>query len=86
MNLPTRNPEWRYSGFLLCEDRSAGTAPPRRGVPALILRKARSLLSDCDTETRSTLSRVTPGTLLLAQSCLSTPEIAGNSVTLAAFT
>jgi hypothetical protein len=56
--------------------------PPRRSVPALILRKSRSLLSGVDAETRNALSRVSSRALFLTQDAASTPQIASESVRL----
>jgi len=60
-----------------------GQTPPPRDVPAIILKKSRNLLKECDRSTLLKLGKVTPGALFLTQSCDSTPQIATGSVALA---
>jgi hypothetical protein len=56
--------------------------PPPRDVPALILKKTRNLLSDCDAATRRVLANVAPQAVLLTQPAARTPQISGQSVSL----
>jgi len=56
--------------------------PPKRDVPALIRKKTRQLLGDCETATRRTLSQVASQAKLLTMTSNHTPEIACNSVSL----
>jgi hypothetical protein len=56
--------------------------PPRRDVRALIVAKTRSLLKDCDSDTRSTLLRSTRRAALMTGPARSTPQLASGSVTL----
>jgi hypothetical protein len=56
--------------------------PPPRDVPALILKKTRQLLRDCDTPTRRVLASVAPRALLLTQPAARTPQIPDCSVAL----
>jgi DNA modification methylase len=56
--------------------------PPRRSVPALILKKSRKLLEDCDAAMRETLASVSNKALLLNQGARNTPQIADGSVAL----
>jgi hypothetical protein len=56
--------------------------PPRRDVKALIAGKTRSLLADCDAETRTTLLRSAQRACLLTRPARSTPQLASNSVSL----
>jgi len=56
--------------------------PPRREVRTLIAAKTRSLLSDCDSDTRKTLLRSTQRARLLTGSAHATPQLASGSVTL----
>ena len=56
--------------------------PPRRAVSALILKKSRSLLSECDALTRQTLAQVADRAQLLTQPCSSIPQIESNSISL----
>ena len=56
--------------------------PPRRHVRDLIIAKTRSLLTDCDPETRSTLLRSTQRALLLTRPAQATPQLKPNSVSL----
>jgi DNA methylase len=56
--------------------------PPRRDVRDLIARKTRSLLSDCDGATRSTLLRSAQRARLLTGPARSTPQIKAGSVSL----
>jgi hypothetical protein len=56
--------------------------PPRRDVPKLILKKSRSLLSDCDAATRAALSLVANRALLINGAARATPGIADESVSL----
>jgi hypothetical protein len=56
--------------------------PPQRHATALILKKSRILLRDCDAATRATLKNVAAKALLLNQTAEATPQIASNSVAL----
>ena len=56
--------------------------PPPRDVPRLILKKTRSLLSDCDAATRRVLATVAPRAVLLTQPAARTPRIPTESVSL----
>lgn len=56
--------------------------PPRRDVRSLIAAKTRSLLSDCDSTTRTALLRSSQRAKVLTGHACSTPEIAAGSVTL----
>jgi hypothetical protein len=56
--------------------------PPPRDVPAIILRKTRSLLKDVTATARAQLSGVSRGARLLTGSSAATPAIASNSVAL----
>ncbi len=56
--------------------------PPPRDVAALIYKKSRILLSDCDAAMRRTLAGVAPKAKLLTRSAADTPQIASNSVSL----
>ena len=56
--------------------------PPRRDVRALIATKTRSLLSDCDSQTRATLLRSAQRARLLTGPAHATPQMASNSVSL----
>ena len=56
--------------------------PPPRDVPALILRKTRRLLRDCDVATRHVLAGVAPRAVLLTQAASHTPQIPDGSVAL----
>jgi DNA methylase len=56
--------------------------PPRRSVPKLILAKSRSLLSDCDEETRRALENICERYQLLTGPASSTPAIESSSVDL----
>lgn len=56
--------------------------PPRRDVPELILKKTRSLLTDCTESERARLAEVAPDARLYTKSCEDTPEIASNNVDL----
>lgn len=58
-------------------------SPPRRHVSALILKKTRILLKDCDALRRKTLAGVAPKSMLLTQSASQTPQIPSDSVALA---
>jgi hypothetical protein len=57
--------------------------PPRRDVPAIILKKTRSLLGDVDAAARSTLAEVSPRARFLTQTSDATPQIESDSVALA---
>jgi SAM-dependent methyltransferase len=57
--------------------------PPPRDVPALILKKTRILLRDCDAATRRVLASVAPRAVLLTQLASDTPQIPAHSVSLA---
>jgi hypothetical protein len=56
--------------------------PPRRIVPAIILKKSRQLMGDLDDEKRETLSHASRQSMLLTQPCAATPEIPAGSVNL----
>ena len=56
--------------------------PPRRDVRALIAAKTRSLLSDCDSRTRSTLLRSSQRAKLITGPARSTPQLKSGSVSL----
>lgn len=56
--------------------------PPRRHIAKIILKKSKALLSDCDSELRDTLAKVSAKSLLLTRPADTTPEIANNSVSL----
>ncbi len=56
--------------------------PPRRSVPAIILKKSRSLLSECDASTRRTLAQVAESAQLLTQPSSAIPQIESNSISL----
>ena len=49
--------------------------PPRRDVPALILKKSRILLGDCDAAMRDVLAAVAAKAMLLNQAARATPQI-----------
>ncbi len=57
--------------------------PPRRDVAAILFKKTRILLSDCDTAVRRTLATVSPHASLLTRPAADTPAIASESVSLA---
>jgi hypothetical protein len=57
--------------------------PPRRHVPALILKKSRDLLSDLTAEERERLARISRRAQLVIASADATPQISANSVQLA---
>ena len=56
--------------------------PPPRDVPALILKKTRILLRDCEAAARRALDSVAPKAVLLTQPAARTPEIPARSVSL----
>jgi len=56
--------------------------PPRRDVPALILKKSRQLLKDCDEKTRKIISKASKKSIILTQDTSATPQIKSNSVAL----
>ncbi len=56
--------------------------PPPRDVVAIILKKSRNLLSECDASTRQTVASVAGRALLLTQPSQATPQIASDSVKL----
>ena len=56
--------------------------PPRRDVAALIIRKSRRLLSDCNEQARKSLSEVCGRAQLLTQRSESIPQIASSKVSL----
>jgi hypothetical protein len=56
--------------------------PPRRYVADLILKKSRSLLSDCGDDVLASLRSVAGNALLLNKAARATPEIASNSIAL----
>lgn len=59
-----------------------GQAPPRRDVRAIVLRKSRALLADCDAATCRCLAAVSPGAQLVTGLAASTPQLADASVDL----
>jgi len=63
-------------------NRDRSQVPPRRDVPALILRKTRALLKDCDSQSRAALAKMAGGGLLVTGPAHSTPEIPSASVEL----
>lgn len=56
--------------------------PPKRNVPAIILKKSRSLLKDCDSEILSQLQKTGRRSLLLTQPSSQTLQIPESSVSL----
>jgi hypothetical protein len=56
--------------------------PPRREAQKLILKKTRSLLSDCDATTRAALLSVAKQAVLVNGAARATPQIADDSVSL----
>ncbi len=56
--------------------------PARRQIREIILKKSRTLLSECDAETRRTLARVGANALLLTKPSSSSPQIPSHSVSL----
>jgi hypothetical protein len=56
--------------------------PPPRDVGALILKKTRILLRDCDAATRRLLATVAPQAVLLTQPAACTPQLPSRSVSL----
>src|SRR5881628_3174219 len=56
--------------------------PPSRDVPALILKKTRALLKNCDSETRQILAKVAPLSKLLTARADTTPDIPSDSISL----
>jgi hypothetical protein len=56
--------------------------PPRRNVRAIILKKTRSLLSDCSPSLRSRMTEIAARSLLVTSQCSTTPQIESNSVSL----
>jgi hypothetical protein len=63
-------------------NRRRNQVPPRRDVRTLIAAKTRSLLSDCDSVTRTALLRSAQRATLLNRPARSTPELASASVSL----
>ena len=59
-----------------------GQAPTPRNVPAIILKKSRSLLGECTPEIRQTLVQVSGASRILTQASSATPAIASDSVAL----
>jgi hypothetical protein len=56
--------------------------PPRRDLPAIILKKSRQLLKDCDATIRQTLGAVAADSMLLTRPASKTSKIVSNSVSL----
>ncbi len=56
--------------------------PPPRDISAIMLKKTRILLSECDARARKTLASVSEKALLVNHPACATPEIASNSVSL----
>jgi hypothetical protein len=56
--------------------------PPRRDVPAIILKKSRQLLGDCDALLRRTLDQVAPRAVLMTGPADHTPQLPDASVAL----
>jgi len=63
-------------------NKARNQVPPRRDVRAIIARKSRLLLSDCDGNVRATLRTVQPQSLFVTSPCAHTPQIPDNRVTL----
>lgn len=59
-----------------------GQVPPYRDVAAIILKKSRQLLGECDMAVRATLASVASGAQWVTSQCSSTPGIASNSIRL----
>ena len=59
-----------------------GQSPPRRGVAERIVKKSRSLLSECGKDERTVLAGVRAQSLLLTGPAAATPEVADGSVAL----
>jgi hypothetical protein len=59
-----------------------GQTPPPRDVPAIILKKTRQLLGDCDARARQALASVSDRARLLTREARTTPEIPDASVQL----
>jgi len=57
--------------------------PPERNFVQIILKKSRILLKDCDAKTRLSLAKNSERALLVTQLASNTPQIPGNSVSLA---
>ena len=56
--------------------------PPERDIIAIMLKKSRALMKEIDPKQRVALSKLADQSILLAQSCDDTPEIADDSVSL----
>jgi hypothetical protein len=56
--------------------------PPKREIVAIILKKSRILLSDCDEQTRQTLSQTAAKSKIVTGLSSSTPELPSDSVAL----
>jgi hypothetical protein len=63
-------------------NRKRGQTPPRRDVRAIVIKKTRSLLADCDRDSRERLSRVRPDAPLLVGGAHRTPGLPDASVDL----
>lgn len=61
-------------------NRNRRQQPPRRDVPGIILKKSRTLLKDCGSETRQTLRRVSPRAVVTTGPAHSTPALRAGSV------
>jgi hypothetical protein len=59
-----------------------GQTPPRRHVAAIISRKSRLLLSDCDAQARRSLAAVSTKARMLTQPASSVPQLASRTVSL----
>jgi hypothetical protein len=59
-----------------------GQSPPHRDVRAILLRKSRQLLADCDARTRQILRHTSHNARLLTCPAASTPDIPNSSVAL----
>ena len=56
--------------------------PPERDVKAIVMKKSKQLLKECDPSVRETLKRVTPSAQWVTSLCDTTPDIASNSIQL----
>lgn len=56
--------------------------PPQRDVVAIILKKSRQLLGECDGAVRATLAAVAPSAQWVTSVCSSTPQIRSDSIRL----
>ena len=63
-------------------NRDRKQTPPRRSVPALILRKTKALLKDCTAHDRGVLATTAPRARLVTAAAQHTPSLRANSVDL----